>query len=388
VFDTVGNFGFNLIVTTRINNTESNVYLVAANGQVSAPLVTLNTLLEGPAIAPANFGTISQGDLVVADQHRGRVLDVNPTGNVSTFASGFIVPEGVDFIPQQVCAFYNAEEQNNLSPTPSLVKFYDASFFAGHEGQMLVRSELDPANTGNNIYAVDTNGNATILGKAQDQQEGAGFVSSCGMSCVSQNSSNFNGNPIRSGNYIWFNANFTVSGLSQNTTTTIVFENPTIQFSANNQNYNLAVPNALITFSPTALCSTTLFNAALNRWETIVPTSGSDEIFLSGLSYPVPADLPGGINPVLWQGTFLSSTPGLSIKWKWGAAVFTSFSKDHGSLGVKSTHNQSCNYNNGDHAGTPESFSGYAVGGARGGGAENTTGSWSGTLKITPCPEP
>jgi hypothetical protein len=120
---------------------------------------------------------------------------------------------------------------------------------------------------------------------------------------------------------------------------------------------------------------------------TTVPVSGSDEIFLSGLSYPVPASgLPGSINPVDWTESFSSNTSGVSIQWKWGAAVFSSFSTDYNSLGVKPTHQNACLYNHGDHAGSPENFP-QAVGGARGGGAANTTGSWSGTLSATPnCP--
>jgi hypothetical protein len=39
----------------------------------------------------------------------------------------------------------------------------------------------------------------------------------------------------------------------------------------------------------------------------------------------------------------------------------------------------SASYQNFDHAGTPESFKPYVIGGAMGGGGSNYTGSYSGT---------
>ena len=97
--------------------------------------------------------------------------------------------------------------------------------------------------------------------------------------------------------------------------------------------YNLAVPNAVITFSSSASCASTFFDTTTMTWHTTVPIGGSDEIFLSGLALMVPASgLPGGINPVVWNGTFSSNTSGVSVQWKWGAAVYTSFSTDYNSL--------------------------------------------------------
>jgi hypothetical protein len=134
-----------------------------------------------------------------------------------------------------------------------------------------------------------------------------------------------------------------------------------------------------------------------NTWNTTVPLSGSDEIFLSGLAFPVPASFAnaGGrvYGPVTWQGTFGASTDGITISWKWGAAVYSTFSTDYNLLGVKPTHSNSCLYINSDHAGTPEgidpvtglTFKNFVNGGARGGGGSNWTGSWSGTVNTVAC---
>jgi hypothetical protein len=113
---------------------------------------------------------------------------------------------------------------------------------------------------------------------------------------------------------------------------------------------------------------------------TTVPSTFGDNIFLSGLSYLVPAGgLPGGVNPVTWKGTFSSSAP-FSLQWQWGAAVYTTFSTNYNSLGVKPTHSTTIDaYHNGDQAGTPENFKADVTGGARGGGGSNFTGSLSAT---------
>ena len=200
------------------------------------------------------------------------------------------------------------------------------------------------------------------------------------------NSSNFNGTAIDAGSFIWFNANFSATGVPT-AGASVTFTNSTISFSANGKTYLLAVPKSLIVFSSKATCSTVSFDTVNDQWDITVPVSGSDEIFLSGLSFPVPAGgLPGGVQNVTWSGTFGTNTPGLSFQWKWGAAVYSSFTTNYDSLDVKPTHSDACSYNNGDHAGTPESvtFQGDVVGGATGGGGSNFTGSWSGTGTVTP----
>ena len=82
-----------------------------------------------------------------------------------------------------------------------------------------------------------------------------------------------------------------------------------------------------------------------------------------------------------------SDTPGVSVQWKWAAAVYTNFSADYNALGVKPVDdNRASQYRNSDHAGTPENFKAYVIGGARGGGGSNYTGSLSRTARVGPCP--
>lgn len=212
-------------------------------------------------------------------------------------------------------------------------------------------------------------------------------VSVSGPRCMAQtvNVSNFNATPINGGSFIWFNANFKAAGIPS-TGAKVFFRNSTIQFAAD-QAYSLAVPNAQITFDPTVKCATTSYDPISNTFSTVVPVSGSDEIFLTGRAFAVPASFAnvGGkvTGSVIWQGTLGSDTPGVSVSWKWGAAVYSTFSTDYNALQILPAHGNSCSAAGGDHAGTPEAFTQFVVGGARGGGGSNFTGSWSGTQDVS-----
>ena len=65
----------------------------------------------------------------------------------------------------------------------------------------------------------------------------------------------------------------------------------------------------------------------------------------------------------------------MTLNWKWAAAAYTNFSTDYNALKVKPVDdNNVSHYQNSDHAGTPENYKGYVIGGARGGGGSNCAG--------------
>ena len=198
---------------------------------------------------------------------------------------------------------------------------------------------------------------------------------------VSVISSNFNGTSIAAGSTLWVNSHMKVSGLSSSQPTVINITNVTIAFGG--QTYS--IPNATITFSPTATSASTSFDAANNRWTTILPPSqaGSD-VFMTGLGLMLPNGLAGGQNPVIVSATF-SSNANVSIDWQWSAAVYSQFSTDYNALGVLSV-------DGGGQSGTPTNFEKFVMGGARGGGGSNFTGSNSATghvqLTGNTVPEP
>lgn len=214
--------------------------------------------------------------------------------------------------------------------------------------------------------------------------------------CTSAISSNFNGTAIAAGDYVWFNAVLKVNGLGS-APATIFVTHASVTFTANGQTYTLTVPDSQIMLSSSFTLATTAFaklSAEIGSpfgWLTKLPASGlAGNDYLAGLTFAVPVGgLPGGIQNVIWQGTFSSDTSGLTVNWQWGAAAYTSFDTKYNNLGVKPVDdNKASKYQNSDHAGTPENFKVYVTGGAMGGGGSNFTGSYSGTgscaLVITP----
>jgi len=196
-------------------------------------------------------------------------------------------------------------------------------------------------------------------------------------------SNSFNGFPINAGNYIWFTSVLKVNGLGS-TAVTITFTNQTIT----SPNFGpLPVPDATVIFDPAVNFATTTFGAG-GVSTTMVPSNPTlaGNTFFSGLSYQVPANLPGSIRPVTWSGVISVATPGVKVNWQWAAAVYTNFSTFYNLLGVKPVDaNRQNPYLNADHAGTPENFKSFVIGGATGGGASNYTGSLSATRTVGPC---
>jgi len=193
-------------------------------------------------------------------------------------------------------------------------------------------------------------------------------------------SSNFNGTAIGAGRTIWFNSHMKVTGLPAAQAVTISITNLTVSLGGN----TYVVPNASITFSPSAASASTSFDTGTNTWITTIPTSqAGNDPFISGLALTLPAGLAGGADPVVMSGDF-SSTAAVSIDWQWSAAVYTTFSTDYNALGVTVV--------GAGHSGTPVNFEGYVTGGARGGGGSNFTGSNSATghvaVPATAVPEP
>ena len=202
--------------------------------------------------------------------------------------------------------------------------------------------------------------------------------------------SNFNGTPIPGGAYVWFNSVLKAHGVDPQQGATLGFAPMPITFAAGGSPIVVPVPSALINFVPGLTVATTDFVAG--QWVTSVPASGlAGNVFLDGVAFQVPASgLPGGIQNITWSGMFFSCTPGVTVQWQWAAAVYNNAGfLDQGleGLNVKPVDdNKASLYHNSDHAGTPEAFRPYVIGGARGGGGSNFTGSYSGTASCQPSP--
>jgi hypothetical protein len=195
----------------------------------------------------------------------------------------------------------------------------------------------------------------------------------------------FNRTPIAGGNCIWFNSVINPSGLGSGPTTVVV-ENQTVQFAANGQPFTVSVPRAVITFDANVTSATTTFDTVGNQWVTQVPLRFNRNVFSAGVMVPVVGGLPGGIRPVTWSGTFSSDADRARLLWEWAAAVYTNCDTDPAALGVKPVDGNARNpYRNSDDAGTPETIKRFVVGGARGNGRPNYTGTHSRTEFVRPC---
>ncbi|MEP7377680.1 MAG: N,N-dimethylformamidase beta subunit family domain-containing protein [Chitinophagaceae bacterium] len=187
--------------------------------------------------------------------------------------------------------------------------------------------------------------------------------------------SNFNSSSIPAGRYIWFYSSLNPSSLSWNNTAfTINITNAVVTFTANGVPYTLSVPNGRIRFEPNAWPASTSFTN--NTWETVVPRIFSDDIFMNGLAWRVPVNLPGNISNVKWTANITMDKPNTSLTWRWSAAVYTVFNT---TAGVKPKPVSGIfwdAYFNFDEAGTTQNYEQYLVSGARNSGRSNDQGSY------------
>ncbi len=193
-------------------------------------------------------------------------------------------------------------------------------------------------------------------------------------------SSNFNGTAIAGTSYIWFNSHLTtVTKPTGSDPLTIYIRNA---FADINDDGNAAtlgpgeivvpMPDADVTY--TSAVSSPTVSIFGNKWTITVPFTQSGNVFTTGVAFDVPAaGIAGGANPVTFTADFGMNYAGASavnLSWQWSAAVYSTFSTDESLLGVGIDS-------------VPSNYTAYTVGGARGGGAANDTGSWSGTGTAT-----
>ena len=195
----------------------------------------------------------------------------------------------------------------------------------------------------------------------------------------------FNSRRIEKGKYIWFNSSFNALGIGKNgkkDPVTITVTNSKISFTVYGKKYSLPVPDSRIIFTPDVTSARTQF--VNNVWETTVPYYFKDDVFMGGLSYLVPNNLPGNIRNVVWSADVSIDQPGVSLFWDWGAAVYSKLG-NNGDLKIKPVDGWRYNsYFNFDNAGTPENYKAFLRSGGFGHGyRKHYTGRHSGKKKIS-----
>ncbi|HQW23792.1 MAG TPA: T9SS type A sorting domain-containing protein, partial [Bacteroidia bacterium] len=123
------------------------------------------------------------------------------------------------------------------------------------------------------------------------------------------------------------------------------------------------------------------------EWLTVAPPNIAGNYFISGYSHLLPSTILRNLSAITWKGVWTSSKPGVtSLQWKWSAAVYSTFSTDLTTLGVKAADGDTTTfYTNNDPAGSPENFKLYVIAGARGLGNGDYVGTYSGPISRIPC---
>jgi hypothetical protein len=172
VFDTVGTFGFDMIVTTALGN----IYKIDGTGHATL-LASVGEDTEGATIIPIlpmkyAFSAFN-GDLIVGSEGSGNLRAIDSKGNVSIIGN---VPsaEEVSFVPVNLGASHNPIEGfygSNYTPN---VQFAGASQFMPYLAELVVTGE-----TTHQITAVSYNGTTTVntnIGQFPNQPEDGIFV--------------------------------------------------------------------------------------------------------------------------------------------------------------------------------------------------------------------
>jgi hypothetical protein len=207
----------------------------------------------------------------------------------------------------------------------------------------------------------------------------------CTPSTTSSIVGSFNGTAIPAGDTIWFNSAFTAANLPKGTTVTVHVENAAVDFTSGGVAYHVAIPNTIAVLTPNATSASVSFDPSDNDWDVSAPTGGAGNTFMAGAALPVTSNLPGGIKNVTWSAAFWSDTSGVTINWRWGAAIYPSFGTDNNALNVKPVDNNNLSvYANGDHAGTPEAYKTLVIAGGTGGGGNNYTGNLTPAKAVNP----
>jgi hypothetical protein len=204
-------------------------------------------------------------------------------------------------------------------------------------------------------------------------------------STASSIAANFNGTAIRAGSTLWFDGAFTATGLPKTTPATLHVENGTIDFTAAGTPYHVAIPNGIIVLTPGATSAAAAYDPNDFDWDVSAPSNVAGDVFMGGVALPLPNGLPGGVKNVTWNADFWSDTAGITVNWKWAAAVYTSFGTDYNALNVKPVDSNALSvYQNGDRSGTPEAFKSFVTAGATGGGGTNYTGNYTPAKAVKP----
>jgi hypothetical protein len=172
----------------------------------------------------------------------------------------------------------------------------------------------------------------------------------------------FKGKHEPQGVVLWFNSALRASGFSQGELVYVCVTNQVISWREGGHIESIQVPDAIVAFKPWETTSHTYFG--LGHWDTSAPPGqAANDTFMSGIAVPMSDGPPANARNVIWTALFTTNTPGITVRWEWGAASYTKFSDDYNALGlaVSDIVSGTGKHRTVDEAGTPVAFKDFAV---------------------------
>ena len=167
-FDTVGTFGFQMVLTGGASGTVVTLSSSAAQSVVG----NVETPVEGPAVAPLTYGAYA-GDLLVGTGATNSLLAVSPAGAV-TPVSSWPGAWSVSVVPTTTCSYDGTDPYFVADESAGAVYAFSASHFTNLGGDALVTSDstVDPSG----VAQVPPSGSASSFSSSTDLLPGSSFA--------------------------------------------------------------------------------------------------------------------------------------------------------------------------------------------------------------------
>jgi hypothetical protein len=178
-------------------------------------------------------------------------------------------------------------------------------------------------------------------------------------------SANFNSTTVNGA--LWVNAVGSIANNpNPNGTSILRFNSQKVTLTNNGTTLTYALPSSVVTISNKVSTPTTTYNSQTNTWMVNVPASYTGNFFIGGM--PIQGTFSGGLQNVVYNGSFSTDTAGLTVNWQWAAAGYSNLSNNLNALGVSTLNGV---------AGVPSNFTQMLTGGGTSTGGTNYTGSYS-----------
>ena len=168
-FDYTGSFGYSLLAT---GGKDGNAYAISPSN-VAQFLGSFGTIVEGPSVAPASFGSYS-GDLMVASESKSPIYAMSPSAphSIRQF-SQWPDSEAVSFVPGLACSYSTTGYAYFVADTSTnAIYAFPSSTFGVDAGSALLLGEFK----GSGIGVADSSGTITSSLSISGTVEGAAYV--------------------------------------------------------------------------------------------------------------------------------------------------------------------------------------------------------------------